>query len=97
MTPDEQNRFVHEKIMGLCWHEGDVGNSDLNKKCRKCKEFYRDVLDNPDYTQPEHYWKVLEKLLTTTKGHHAIIELTYDELLHPPRGLAAICEFFKEK
>ena len=86
MIPDEQNRFAHEKIMGLKWIWPDC----------------------PDYTQWEHYGKVLERIKKRVEWYEFVTWIMYnkansqqsclDILLGPPRGLAAICEFFgKEK
>lgn len=108
MTPDEQNRFVHEKIMGKCWHEMST-NMTIVVHCIKCGN-PRHLCKNPDYTQPEHYWEVLKKLIKEQDFHKIIFHEFYKEshqaglievfkiILDPPRGLASICEFFgKEK
>jgi len=117
MINDELNRFVHEKIMGQCWHEAEDyyykdPDSDfwsgMRKRCKKC----HGLPINPDYTQWEHYGKVLEKLhaedmwnklayyhLDKYENQDELdVLLVFDEIMHNPlSGLAAIAEFFRGK
>lgn len=71
MTPDElKSRFIHEKIMGLHWHEDGIimheGKGFYIETIYVCscgKRSHSHVSEqNPDYTQWEHYGRALEKL-----------------------------------
>lgn len=112
MTPEETNKFIHEKIMGKCWHDFEQDEEIPRWRkgiphCKRCQASMGPYAFNPDYTQWEHYGPMLEVLKDgpmlevlkgTEQGCHAIMELTYDELLNPTRGCQAIVEFFgKEK
>lgn len=49
---DELNRFVHEKVLGKCWHEfSGLPDNPAYKTpiCDHCEQFI-DTAENPDYT-----------------------------------------------
>lgn len=48
VSDDELNQYLHEQVMGKCWHERDDKKSDsVNRWCRKCGT-YLAYKGNPD-------------------------------------------------
>ena len=98
MTPDELNRFVHEKIMGLSLPECDNCGTKYPEHCGCEAVEIGSGCSLPDYTQWEHYGPLLENVWRKADfAHYVIRKIELSDLLNPPRGLAAICEFFREK
>lgn len=63
MTDDELNKWLHEKVVGECWHDGKWYRGWLN--CIKCGA--STMFKNPDYCQSldavsRVEQKVIEKL-----------------------------------
>jgi len=81
---DDTNRFIHEKIMGKCWHECKERYED---ECLKCNHAFQDPITyepfdcrtlNPDYTQWEHYGPMLEELKQNTNFDTLMMKLLDD-------------------
>ncbi len=56
MTNDEINKYIHEKIMGKCWHDWSndaTGTADPNiyfcTKCPKTCDVYGFIDKSPNY------------------------------------------------
>lgn len=65
----ERNKFIHEKIMGLCWHEWPNGTKILKSidswiECVKCNikhSVRHPVSENPSYsTNWQEYGNLIE-------------------------------------
>lgn len=80
LTRDEVNRYCHEKIRGLCWHElgfkvfDPSDRSRTGRVCPKCRTFFRDERspNNPDYCSNSESRSLLNEVVAATSHamHH---------------------------
>jgi len=110
MTDLELNKFLHEKVMGECWHEGITWNENGYGTCSKCGVGEinggwpsNPVLYLPSYTtNPADYWRLLQKVKSDEKFDYYMTRLfseigcrgVVDTISDMRRGCDAIAEFF---
>lgn len=86
MNNDEVNRYIHEKIMGLCWHEFPrIPDDDTAPRCLHCDKhtYYldKDYLIggdkvcgkfNPDYTSDSSPRSLLNEVISKMNREHTV-------------------------
>ena len=80
MTKEQINRLIHSYVEPeRCWHKHDLKNVD---ECLCCKKAFQDVngepydceQDNPDYSLPDHWTRLKDKLFSDTLEMYEIFE-----------------------
>lgn len=74
----EINKFIHEKILGKCWHEDGVEPSVCRCGAMNCSGYPGDWSDlNPSYTSDLNALREAELKAVKEKGYPAYIEALY--------------------
>lgn len=97
MTDKEINKYIHETIMGYCWHEPRENQVKLRLvPCKKCNEpIYADCPNDPTdycagYTPREFLDEVIEKVIRE-KGYTAVRDNLL-QIVNQPCGIANALE-----
>jgi len=73
MTNDEINRYIHEQIMGKCWHEMSRTSGDRSR-CKHCPECVP-WGGNPDYCSDDSPRSLLNEVVAKVIETCGVIEM----------------------
>lgn len=80
-TDEQINKFIHEKVMGKCWHERELvmGTVPSEYRCAVigCGDYYAGGkwrnADKPDYTSDASPRSLLNEAVATGNGRNRTI------------------------